>query len=81
MRGAHVHIETNTQKILDIVREHNRNNAVIYVVALEIDLKRSRGAKLLVSLAEEHGGKIKAIDGGQLFEFAEEDGLTDQSDQ
>ena len=76
--GAHIYIETNTQKILDIVREHNRNNAAIYVVALEIDLKRSRGAELLVSLAEEHNGKIKAIDGGQLFEFAEQDGLTDE---
>ncbi len=75
--GSGVHIETNTQKILDIVREHNRNNAAIYVVALEIDLKRSRGAELLISLTEEHGGKIKAIDGGQLFEFAEQDGLTD----
>ena len=72
-----LHIETNTQKILDVVREHNRNNAIIYVVALEIDLKRSPGAKLLVSLAEEHGGKIKAIDGGQLFEFTEQDELTD----
>ena len=75
--GAGVYIETNTQKILDVVREHNRNNAAIYVVALEIDLKRSRGAELLISLTEEHGGKIKAIDGGQLFEFAEQDGLTD----
>ena len=72
-----LHIETNTQKILDVVREHNRNNAIIYVVALEIDLKRSPGAKLLISLAEEHGGKIKAIDGGQLFEFTEQDELTD----
>ena len=72
-----LHIETNTQKILDVVREHNRNNAIIYVVALEIDLKRSPGAELLVSLAEEHGGKIKAIDGGQLFEFTEQDELTD----
>ena len=72
-----LHIETNTQKILDVVREHNRNNAIIYVVALEIDLKRSRGAELLISLAEEHGGKIKAIDGGQLFEFTEQDELTD----
>ena len=72
-----LHIETNTQKILDVVREHNRNNAIIYVVALEIDLKRSPGAKLLVSLAEEYGGKIKAIDGGQLFEFTEQDELTD----
>ena len=75
--GGALHIETNTQKILDVVREHNRNNAIIYVVALEIDLKRSRGAKLLVSLAEEHMGKIKAIDGGQLFEFTEQDELTD----
>ena len=72
-----LHIETNTQKILDVVHEHNRNNAIIYVVALEIDLKRSPGAKLLVSLAEEHRGKIKAIDGGQLFEFTEQDELTD----
>lgn len=54
-------IETNTQKILDIVRERNENNAAIYVVALEIDLKRSPGAQLLVSLAEEHNGKIKVI--------------------
>ena len=75
--GAGVYIETNTQKILDVVREHNRNNAAIYVVALEIDLRRSRGAELLISLAEEHNGQIKAIDGGQLFEFAEQDGLTD----
>ncbi|MYC74167.1 VWA domain-containing protein [Candidatus Poribacteria bacterium] len=75
--GAYVHIETNTQKILDVVREHNRNNAAIYVVALEIDLKLSLGAELLISLAEEYGGKIKAIDGGQLFEFAEQDGLDD----
>ena len=54
-------IETNTQKILDTVREQNQNNAAIYVVALEIDLKRSAGAQLLVSLAEEHNGKIKVI--------------------
>ena len=65
------------RKILDIVREQNRSKAAIYVVGLEIDLKHSRGAKLLVSLAEEHNGKIKAIDGGQLFEFAEQEGLND----
>ena len=56
-----VHIETSTQKILDVVRELNINNAAIYVVALEINLKRSPGAKLLISLAEEHRGKIKVI--------------------
>ena len=58
-------IETNTQKILDAVREKNHNNASIFVVALEIDLERSRGADLLVSLAEQHNGKVKVIDSEQ----------------
>ena len=66
-----VYIETNTQKILDVVREKNRNNAAIYVVALEIDLKRSPGAKLLLSLSEEHNGKIKVINIEQLVELTE----------
>ena len=70
-------IEEDTDIILEIVRNKNVNNAIIYVIALEFDFKRSRAAELLVPLAEEHGGKIKAIDGGQLFEFAEQDGLTD----
>ena len=64
-------IETNTQKILDAVREGNRNNAAIYVVALEIDLKRSAGAKLLISLAEEHNGEIKVIGTQRLAELTE----------
>ena len=71
------YIEEDKDIILETVREKNVNNAAIYVVALEFDFKRSLAAKLLVPLAEEHGGKIKAIDGGQLFEFAEQDGLTD----
>lgn len=75
--NSQIYIETNTQKILDTVREHNRNNAAIYVVALEIDLKRSPGAKLLLSLSEEHNGKIKVIDIEQLVELTEQDGLTD----
>lgn len=70
-------IETNTQKILDTVRELNSNNAVIYVVALEIDLKRSRGAKLLVSLAEEHNGDIKPLGQDLLYEYAGLEGWTD----
>ncbi len=70
-------IETNTQKILDAVRKNNHNNAIIYVVALEIDLKRSPGAELLVSLAEEHNGEIKVINTERLFELTEQDGLTD----
>ena len=67
-------IETNTQKILDAVREGNRNNAAIYVVALEIDLKRSAGAQLLISLAEEHNGKIKVVGTQRLAELTEPDG-------
>ena len=75
--GGSLQIETNTQKILDIVREHNHNNAAIYVVGLEIDLKRSLGAKLLVSLAEEHNGKIKAIGGEKLSELTGQGELAD----
>ncbi len=70
-------IETSTQKILDIVRERNINNAIIYVVALEIDLERSRGAELLLSLAGEHNGQIKAIGTDVLREYAEYEGLDD----
>ena len=75
--GSPLQIETNTKKILDVVREHNHNNAAIYVVGLEIDLKRSRGAKLLVSLTEEHNGKIKAVDGKKLFELTGQGELVD----
>jgi hypothetical protein len=72
-----VYIETDPQKILDMVRERNRSNAAIYVVALEIDLKRSRGAKLLVSLAEEHNGEIKPIGSDLLYEYIEDEGSND----
>lgn len=75
--GNSVHIETSPQKILDIVRERNINNAAIYVVALEINLKRSPGAKLLISLAEEHNGDIKAIGTDLLYQYAEHEGLTE----
>ena len=68
-------IETDTQNILDTVREQNFKSAIIYVVALEIDLKRSRGAQLLISLAEEHNGKIKVINGDLLLKYAESEGL------
>ena len=59
--------------ILETVHEKNVNNAIIYVVALEIDIKRSPGAKLLVSLAEEHNGKIKVIGTQRLAELTEPD--------
>jgi len=62
-------IETDTQKILDMVREQNTQNARIYVVAFEIDLQRSPGAHLLTSLAYEHNGEIRAVGADELMEL------------
>ncbi len=62
-------IETDTQKILETVREKNIKNARIYVVALEIDLQRSPGAYLLSSLAYEHNGEIRAVGADKLNEL------------
>ncbi|MCY3721397.1 MAG: VWA domain-containing protein [Candidatus Poribacteria bacterium] len=70
-------IEVDKDVILGKVREKNVNTAIIYVVALEFDFKTAHAAELLVSLAEEHNGKIKGINGDQLREFAEQDGLND----
>ena len=75
VEGAY--IEADKDIILETVQEKNVNNAVIYVVALEFDPRRSPAAKLLVSLAEEHNGKIKVIDSSLLYQYAEQDGLTD----
>ena len=75
VEGAY--IETNKNIILERVREKNVNNAIIYVVALEFDPRRSPAAKLLVSLAEEHNGKIKVVDTDLLYQYAEQDGLDD----
>ena len=68
-------IEEDKDVILETVREMNDNNAIIYVVALEVDPKRSPAAKLLVSLAEEHNGKIKVIDTDLLYQYAESEDL------
>ena len=70
-------IEVDKDVILEKVREMNVNNAIIYVVALEIDIKRSPGAKLLVSLAEEHNGKIKVIGTDLLHQYIKQDGPTE----
>ncbi len=67
--GKGYNIETDTQKILDFVREKNTKSARIYVVALEVDLQRSPGANLLTSLAQEHNGEIKAVGSEQLQEL------------
>ncbi len=64
-------IETNVDKILTTVQDKNVNNASIYVVALELDIRLSPGAHLLVSLAEQHNGQLKAIDHDKLLEYGQ----------
>ena len=66
-------IEKDSTTILETVREKNVNDASIYIVALEIDLKRSPGAALLIDLVEQNNGEIKVVDYKQLVKLAEED--------
>ncbi len=66
-------IEIDSTKILEAVKAKNVNNASIYLVALEIDLKHSPGADLLVDLVEQNSGEIKVVDYKQLVQFAAED--------
>ena len=66
-------IEIDSTKILEAVKAKNVNNASIYLVALEIDLKHSPGADLLVDLVEQNSGEIKVVDYKQLVQLAEED--------
>ena len=61
------------RRFLRLIRKKNLNNARIYVVALEIDVKHSPGAELLVSLAEQHNGKLKVINSELLVEYADPD--------
>ena len=68
------YIEEDKDVILETVREKNVNKAIIYVVALEVDPRRSPAAKLLVSLAEEHNGKIKVIGTDLLHQYVKQDG-------
>ena len=62
-------IETDPEKILELVSKQNINNARIYVVALEIDLQRSPGAYLLSSLAHQSKGDIKVVGSEKLVEL------------
>ena len=71
--GPFGNIEIDPTKILEAVKVKNVNNASIYLVALEIDLKHSPGADLLVDLVEQNSGEIKVVDYKQLVQLAEED--------
>ena len=64
------HIETDSRKILETVRAKNVNDASIYVVGLEINLQRSMGAQLLVSLTDQNNGKFKIIGSEQLAQYS-----------
>ena len=55
-------IEIDSTTILETVKAKNVNGASIYIVALEIDLKRSPGAALLVDLVQQNSGGIKVVD-------------------
>ena len=71
--GPFGNIEIDPTKILEAVKAKNVNNASIYIVALEIDLKHSPGADLLVDLVEQNSGEIKVVDYKQLVQLAKED--------
>ena len=71
--GPNSNIEIDSAKILETVKAKNVNHASIYIVALEIDLKYSPGAALLVDLVEQNSGEIKVVDYKQLVKYAKED--------
>ncbi|MAT74501.1 hypothetical protein CMK14_05020 [Candidatus Poribacteria bacterium] len=66
-----VFVETDPDKILQAVKAKNQNQANLFVVGLEIDLRRSPHAKLLVSLANQNYGKAKFIQTEQKSQITE----------
>ena len=71
-REGKLNIETDSQKILEVVSAKNVNNTSIYVVGLEIVLGKSLGAKLLAHLAEQNNGRLKLLDNEQLRKYAKQ---------
>ncbi|MCG9128649.1 VWA domain-containing protein [Candidatus Poribacteria bacterium] len=67
-------IETDTETILEYVRQRNTKKARIFVVALEVDPIRSPGGHLLTSLAYEHNGEIKIVGSEKLNELNKQTG-------
>ena len=70
--GPNQNIEIDSTKILETVKAKNVNGASIYIVALEVDPKRTPGGALLVDLVKQNNGEIKVVDYKQLVRFAEE---------
>ena len=70
--GPYKNIEIDSTTILETVKAKNVNGASIYIVALEINLKLSPGAGLLIDLVEQNSGDIKVVDYKQLVKLAEE---------
>ena len=76
--GNNKSIEVDSTTILETVKAKNVNGASIYIVALEIDLKHSPGAGLLIDLVEQNSGEIKVVDYKQLVQLAQEDSDTEE---
>ena len=62
-------VVTNREEIIRTVKARNANRASIYTVGLEMTLNVSPGAKLLVALANNSGGKFRIIEGKELLRF------------
>ena len=74
IKGQNIEIETDTETILEYVRQRNTKKARIFVVALEVDPIRSPGGHLLTSLAYEHNGEIKLVGSEKLNELNKQTG-------
>ncbi len=62
-------IETDPDKIIKAVEAKNVNHASIYVIGLEMTLRESPGASLLVALAKHNNGRVKLIGGKELVKY------------
>ena len=62
-------IETDPDKIIKAVEAKNVNHASIYVVGLEMTLRKSPGANLLIALAKHNNGRAKLIGGKELVNY------------
>ena len=68
---------TDTQAILDYVKEHNVNNARFYIVALEYDPQRSHSSHFFNTLAYEYNGEIKVVGSEELLKLIKKTGASE----